>query len=90
MTATEKDALDIMEFLEAEPTPDLLGLASLALGYDIPVKREKLAVLVSTGKAKEALACSSHTTRSNACRIKMWRSTTNDRKLISVAKPPSR
>ena len=55
MTATEKDALDIMEFLEAEPTPDLLGLASLALGYDIPVKREKLAVLVSTGKAKEAV-----------------------------------
>ena len=86
--ATEQDALDIMEFLEAEPTPDSLGLASLAPGNDIPAKREKLAVLVSTGKAKEAF--SSHTTRSNACRIKMWRSTTNDRKLISGAKPPSR
>ena len=53
--ATEQDALDIMEFLEAEPTPDSLGLASLAPGNDIPAKREKLAVLVSTGKAKEAV-----------------------------------
>ena len=55
MMATEQDALDIMEFLEAEPTPDSLGLASLAPGNDIPAKREKLAVLVSTGKAKEAV-----------------------------------
>ena len=54
MTATEQDALDIMEFLEAEPTPES-GLASLALSNDIPAKREKLAVLVSTGKAKEAV-----------------------------------
>ena len=53
--ATKQDALDIMEFLEAEPTPDSLGLASLAPGNDIPAKREKLAVLVSTGKAKEAV-----------------------------------
>ena len=53
--ATEKDALDIMEFLEAEPTPDSLGLASLAPGNDIPAKREKLAILVSTGKAKEVI-----------------------------------
>ena len=55
MMATEQDALDILEFLEAEPTPDSLGLASLAPGNDIPAKREKLAVLVSTGKAKEAV-----------------------------------
>ena len=55
MMATEKDALDIMDFLEAEPTPDSLGLASLAPGNDIPAKREKLAVLVSTGKAKEVV-----------------------------------
>ena len=44
-----------MEFLEAEPTPDSLGLASLAPSNDIPAKREELAVLVSTGKAKEAV-----------------------------------
>ena len=53
--ATEQDALDIMEFLEVEPTPES-GLASLVTpGNDIPAKREKLAVLVSTGKAKEAV-----------------------------------
>ena len=56
MMATEQDALDIMEFLEAEPTPNSAGLASLVTpGNDIPAKREKLAVLVSTGKAKEAV-----------------------------------
>ena len=55
MMATEQDALDIMEFLEIEPTPES-GLASLVTpGNDIPAKREKLAVLVSTGKAKEAV-----------------------------------
>ena len=54
--ATEQDALDIMEFLEVEPTPESTGLASLVTpGNDIPAKREKLAVLVSTGKAKEAI-----------------------------------
>ena len=52
MMATEQDILD---FLEAEPTPDSLGLASLAPGNDIPAKREELAILVSTGKAKEAV-----------------------------------
>ena len=46
---------EVMEFLEAEPTPDSLGLASLTPGNDIPAKREKLAVLVSTGKAKEVV-----------------------------------
>ena len=55
MMATEQDALDIMDFLEVEPTPDSLGLASLAPGNDIPAKRETLAILVSTGKAKEVV-----------------------------------
>ena len=51
MMATEQE---IMEFLEIEPAPDSAGLASLVTpGNDIPAKREKLAVLVSTGKAKE-------------------------------------
>ena len=55
MMATEQDALDIMEFLEVEATPES-GLASLVTpGNDISAKREKLAVLVSTGKAKEAI-----------------------------------
>ena len=67
--ATEQDILDFVSELEAEPAPDSLGLASFAPGNDIPAKREKLAVLVSTGKAKRPLAFSSHTTKSSACRI---------------------
>ena len=55
MMATKQDALDILELLEAEPTPES-GLASLVTpGNDIPAKREELVVLVSTGKAKEAV-----------------------------------
>ena len=50
MMTLEQEALDFMEFLEVEPTPES-GLAN----NDIPAKREKLAVLVSTGKAKEAV-----------------------------------
>ena len=55
--ASEQDALnEVMQLLETEPAPDSLGLASLVTpGNDIPAKREKLAVLVSTGKAKEAV-----------------------------------
>ena len=56
MMASEQDALnEVMQILEAEPAPDSLGLASFAPGNDIPAKREKLAVLVSTGKAKEVV-----------------------------------
>ena len=55
-TATEHAALDeVMQILEAEPAPDALGLTSLAPGNDIPAKREKLALLVLTGKAKEVV-----------------------------------
>ena len=54
--ATEQDILDFMSELEAEPAPDSAGLASLVTpGNDIPAKREKLAILVSTGKAKEVV-----------------------------------
>ena len=55
--ATEQEALDIMEFLEVEPAPEPAGLTSLVTpaANDIPAKREKLAVLVSTGKAKKAI-----------------------------------
>ena len=55
MMATEQDALDIMEFLEAEPTPESRLASLVTPDNDIPAKREKLAVLVSTGKAKEAV-----------------------------------
>ena len=47
---------EMLDFLEVEPTPDSAGLASLVTpGNVIPAKREKLAVLVSTGKAKEVV-----------------------------------
>ena len=49
--AEENDAVmaEVMNLLEAEP-------ASLpAAGLDIPALREQLAILVSTGKCKEAI-----------------------------------
>ena len=57
MMATEQDALnEVMQMLEATPdAAEPTRLASLAPGNDIPAKREKLAILVSTGKAKEAI-----------------------------------
>ena len=42
-----------MQFLEAEPEPEPAGFTPAA--NDIPAKREKLAILVSIGKAKEAI-----------------------------------
>ena len=55
MMTIEQELLEFMGELEIEPTPDSSGIASLATGNNIPAKREKLAVLVSTGKAKEAV-----------------------------------
>ena len=57
--AEAQDAVmnEVMEMLEATPdTAEPTGLASLVTpGNDIPAKREKLAILVSTGKAKEVI-----------------------------------
>ena len=57
MMTTEQEIMEfMMGELEAEPTPDSLGLASLVTpGNDISSKREKLAILVSTGKTKEVV-----------------------------------
>ena len=57
----EQEFAEVINLLEAEPSsgpagsivPDLTNLT--APGPDIPALREKLAVLVSTGKAKEAI-----------------------------------
>ena len=48
---------EVMQMLEATPdTGPASGVASLVTpGNDIPAKREKLAILVSTGKAKEVI-----------------------------------
>ena len=84
MMASEQDALnEVMQILEAEP-------ASLAQGNDIPAKREKLAVLVSTGKAKEAVGVQLTHDQVKRLSDKEVESSINARKLISGAKPPSR
>ena len=61
MTMAEQEFAEVINPLEAEPSsspagsivPDLTSLT--APGPDIPALREQLAVLVSTGKAKEAI-----------------------------------
>ena len=60
-TMGEQKLAEVMNLLEVEPSsgpagsivPDLTSLT--APGPDIPALREQLAVLVSTGKAKEAI-----------------------------------
>ena len=50
----EENVMDeVMKLLEAEPAPSALPLALPAA--DIPALREELAILVSTGKCKEAI-----------------------------------
>ena len=55
-TAQEQEALnEVMELLEATPdTTEPIGIVNLVTpaANDIPAKREKLAILVSTGKSK--------------------------------------
>ena len=58
MAEAQDDVMnEVMQMLEATPdTGPPAGLSSLVTpGNDIPAKREKLAILVSTGKAKEVL-----------------------------------
>ena len=58
-TAQEQEALnEVMQLLEATPdTAEPTGIMNLVTpaANDIPAKREKLAILVSTGKSKEAI-----------------------------------
>ena len=82
--------VDFMGELEAEPAPDSLGLASSHRATTFPPNARSLPSSIRLARPKRSSAFSSHTTRSNACRIRRWRTTTNDRKLISEAKPPSR
>ena len=50
----EKVMAEVMNLLEAEPSPSTLPPALLPAA-DIPALREDLAILVSTGKCKEAI-----------------------------------
>ena len=58
-TAQEQEALnEVIQLLEATPdTAEPTGIVNLVTpaSNDIPAKREKLAILVSTGKSKEAI-----------------------------------
>ena len=49
----EKVMAEVMNLLESEPAPSALPPALLSI--DIPALREDLAILVSTGKCKEAI-----------------------------------
>ena len=60
VTREEEAALnEIMQTLEAEPTESTSSsanpLVSVTNDDNIPAQREKLAILVSTGKSKEAI-----------------------------------
>ncbi|KAL9968111.1 hypothetical protein ACROYT_G026443 [Oculina patagonica] len=52
--ASEQELASVMELLGAEPESTESAMA-LIQGADIPALRERLAILVSTGKAKEAI-----------------------------------
>ena len=57
-TTEEKAALDkVMQLLEAEPVESTTSTSLVSLTNDdqIPAQREKLAILVSTEKFKEAI-----------------------------------
>ena len=56
VTAEEEAAMnEVMQMLEAQPLDMTSSTAVLPFDNQIPAQREKLAVLVSTGKSKEAI-----------------------------------
>jgi len=58
MAGEDAALADFMNILQTEPEPSTgpaVGLVPTAPGPDIPALHEQLAVLVSTGKAKEAI-----------------------------------
>ena len=56
VTTEEEAALNaVMQMLEAQPLEATSSAPVIPLDDQIPPQREKLAVLVSTGKAKEAI-----------------------------------
>ena len=56
VTAEDEATLNkVMQLLEAQPLDTTSATAMVSLDDQIPAQREKLAVLVSTGKSKEAI-----------------------------------
>ena len=54
-TAEQDPMNDVMQLLEASPDSSTPSAVPLVSSNDTPSQREKLAVLVSTGKSKEAI-----------------------------------
>ena len=66
MAAEDAALAEVLNLLQTEPEPSsgpAGGLVPTAPGPDIPALREQLAVLVSTGKAKEAIGVQLTTSR---------------------------
>ena len=56
VTTEEEAAMnEVMQMLEAQPLETTSSATALPFDNQIPTQREKLAVLVSTGKSKEAI-----------------------------------
>ena len=80
---------EVMQMLEAQPLDTTSAIAVLPFTNDdqIPSQREKLAVLVLTGKSKEAIDGSSHMTRLNAFQTRMFKNTPKGMKPTSATRP---
>ena len=90
ITPEEEAALtEAMQLLGAEPEGTIFSpntLVSVTNDDNIPAQREKLAILVSTGRSKPS-ACSSHMIRLNALPTKMFRNTPKGMKPTSATRP---
>ena len=87
-TPEEEAALnEILQTLEAEPTESTTSanpLVSVTNDNNIPAQREKLAILVSTGKAKEAIGV-----QLNAFPTRMFKNTPKGMRPTSATRPLS-
>ena len=79
-----------MQLLEAQPVDTTTStlLVPFTNNDQIPAQREKLAVLVSTGKWKEAIGGQLTHDQINAFPTTMFRNTQKGMKPTSVTKPP--
>ena len=82
---------DFMELLEATPdtSPSTGVMAPLIGDNDIPPNVRSLQFWFQPANPKKPLACSSHTTRSNACQTRKSTNTASDTKPTSATRQPS-
>ena len=96
MTPEEEGALtEAMQLLEAQPVESTTSqtsantFVSVTNDDNIPAQREKLAVLVSTGRSKKPSVCSSHMIRLNAFPTRMYKNTPKGIQPTSATRPQS-